>query len=278
MKKLAIGIFANLLLTVSCQKNENHQSTATISVTLNGINQTDAAAMIRHFDEERFNDANPTKTNVWFDRTTIERMYNLVKAEGGDGIRIYFISDLNTSGPSLRNSIALVSTKANGKSATAPSGMRHRDYYEHAANNPLFSNLKSINGAVTYGAEKNNTVLYTTCDTCAVETQNSTNHHHITRQFAEKMAQGFGKHFINTISEWFDLDLFDKITKDGNSDGVRIYFGTKPKGADNSDRDGFVLIKTAHGITSGTHVDYFGSQTDRDGGQDNGEQCQYNCN
>lgn len=73
------------------------------------------------------------------------------------------------------------------------------------------------------------------------------------------------------------MGLFEAITRDKDHDGVRIYFATKPKNAENSDRDGFVIIKTIPGSDPNTHVDYFGNRSNNivrdevaDGGQGNG--------
>lgn len=96
----------------------------------------------------------------------------------------------------------MVSTRPDAAKGFAPSGMRHLDYYEHALGNPLFSNLKAANGIVTYGDERSYAVLYKTCNACDREIQNNAeNPHHIARQVAQQMVQGFGGHAINTVSE-----------------------------------------------------------------------------
>ena len=288
MKKLPLVLLAILTVIVSCGKNESQQKslsgTSKFSISLNGVTKTNAFLMIQHFDESRFGDQHPNGTNIWFDSLTVHRIANLLQLEGADGIRIYFASALNETVFPLKNTIVLVATKTNGKNPGVPSGKMHLDYYEHSASNILFSNLKSISGIVSYGTASKNTVLYNTCTTCDASQKKSTNIHQLSRTEAEQMVQGFGDHPINTISEWFDLGLFQTIIKDNKYDGLRIYFATKSQGSKQPGRDVFVLIKTVPGDSPSTHVDYFGTSSNNakdvelaDGGQDNGEQCQPNC-
>jgi hypothetical protein len=98
------------------------------------------------------------------------------------------------------------------------------------------------------------------------------------------MVQGFGNHPISTVSEWFDLKLFQSFADDKNIDGLRTYFATKTNNMSQPGSDAFVLIKTIPGSAPGIHVDYFGSpgvkryKVVADGGQDNGEMCPNSCN
>lgn len=286
MKKILIAFFAVLIATLSCTKNETRQTSSTISITLNGIDKATAINMRQHFLNFRAKDINPINTSIWFDSTTIHRIVNLLKSEGADGIRIYFVSDPGAGGPHLRNSIVLVSTKAYGTNISVPSGTNHLDYYEHSSADVLFSNLKSIAGTVSYGNESSNTVLYKTCNTCQSQSLNrSNNFHRISRQVAERMVQHFGNQAITTNSEWFDLGLFEEMTKDRSYDGVRIYFATNLENSKKIAGEAFVIIKTIPGPAPNVHLDYVGSPTGiknnaiADGGpQDNGELCPIYCN
>ena len=289
MKRPALIVLTLVALAISCTKNQKQQQSpspaATLNVTLNGIDKATALKEIQYFGQQRFNDPKPANTTIWFDRAMVQQMVSLLQTEGADGIRIYFVSDPGATTVQSRNSIVLVSTHANGTNTAVPSGMRHQDYYEHPAANALFSNLKAINGVLTYGNESSNALLYKTCTTCQPErADNSVNLHQLSRQTAEQMVQGFGKHPISTISEWFDVGLFQAFTKDKNYDGLRIYFATKTAGSVQPGSDAFVIIKTVPGPASNSHVDYFGDSSASirpyevsDEGQDNGEECPRNC-
>ncbi|WP_091379026.1 hypothetical protein [Mucilaginibacter mallensis] len=287
MKKSSLVMFAALLAIASCQKNESKDQKAqskpsTIAVTLNGIDKATAVKMMQNFINLRGNDSNPVKTSVWFDSATIHKMYRLLKSEGADGVRIYFISDGTVNNDHLENSIALVATKYNGEYTAVPWGMKHLDYYEHSSNDALFSNLKAINGVVNYG-EKDEAVLYKTCNSCKPEMLSSTNNiHHISRSVAEQMVQQFGSHYINTISEWFDLDLFRSFAEDNVHDGIRIYFAAKPLDSPDAGRNGFLFTKTIQSTGLDTHVDdiqnKIAGQKQITDAQDNGEECPNNCN
>jgi len=280
-------MFALSVLALSCQKNQTTQHTSsdrTLAITLNGIDDSTAQKEIEYFDMQKANDPTPLNTSVWFDRSMIQHMVELLNAEHADGVRIYFVSD-PAGGIPLKNSIALVSTKAWGKNPDAPSGTNHRDYYEHSATATLFNNIKSIKGTISHNITDDGMLLYNTCTACTPdEAPNTENPHQLTRQAAEQMAQGFGNHPISTTSEWFDLKLFQSFADDKNIDGLRIYFATKTTGMSQPGSDAFVLIKTIPGSTPGTHVDYFGSpgvkryKVVADGGQDKGEMCPNICN
>ncbi len=258
-------------------------SDKTLEITLNGVDKTIARKEIEYFGEHKANDPKPLNTNIWFDRSMIQHMVELLKSEHADGVRIYFVSDL-AGGVPLKNSIVLVSTRAWGKNPDVPSGTYHQDYYNHSSADVLFSNIKTIRGIVSHRATDNGMLLYNRCTKCTPdeEVQNTGNLHQLTRQAAEQMVQSFGRRQISTTSEWFDLNLFQAFTDDKNIDGVRIYFATKTISTSQEGSDVFVLIKTVSGSAPGTHVDYFGSLGVKyqlaDGGQDKGEMCPYSCN
>jgi hypothetical protein len=287
MKRSIFSLFALSVLILSCRKNQTEQhasSGKTLEITLNGIDKTTARKEIEYFDTQKANDPTPLSTSIWFDRSMIQHMAELLNSEHADGIRIYFISAFAESAP-LKNSIAMVSTKAWGKNPDVRSGTYHRDYYEHSATAALFSNIKTINGLISHNITDDGMLLYNTCTTCTPDVApNNENPHQLTRQAAEKMAQGFGGHPISATSEWFDLKLFQSFAEDKNTDGLRIYFATKTTGMSQPGSDAFVLIKTIPSSTPGTHIDYFGSpgvnryKVVADGGQDEGELCPPNCN
>ena len=221
-----------------------------------------------------------------------------------DGVRIYFASDPNVTGPQLSTSIMLVSTKDNGASAlpyaVCRSRRKHLDYYDHDPNDDLFKFTIGTglicNGGITCGGN----VLYQPCTSCGSITNCLQLPHNITPLQAHHMAQNFGKAPINTLSEWFDLDMFDAINSTPGISGIRIYFGTndvittgplKPL----SIRDAFVIAATTHNTSTGAEDDnldcnitrkflnmyndkYHTDSSHDIPGQDYGELCPNNCN
>ncbi|HVS94361.1 MAG TPA: hypothetical protein VHE59_20125 [Mucilaginibacter sp.] len=257
----------------------------TTSISLNGIDQQTASAMITHFAAHKDSDKNPLTVSVWLSKQMVHNMVLLLEAERSsqtptqgtgidtadktlgltDGVRIYFASDPAINTYPLKTSIILVSTKDAGLStepvASCKSGRKHADYYPHASNAALF-NSGSINGVV---CNDNNTcngaALYSTCYNCVPDlTCQSLLPHSVSRDQAEMMVHSFKHHPINTTSEWFDLALWEAIDADTVHTGIRIYFGTNRYDSVNtytSKRDALVITTTKTDPATGANVDYF---------------------
>src|SRR5882757_7805232 len=97
MKKLVLLAFSILCLLFA-----RAQPPATIPITLNGINASDAKTMITYFQLNRAKDKSPQPTNIWFSKDEVLKIAALLNSEVDpnakpyvtDGIRIYFIRDL----------------------------------------------------------------------------------------------------------------------------------------------------------------------------------------
>jgi uncharacterized protein YraI len=315
MKKLvfAISIAFIVLITISCKQNPSEKANSkaspqtgaqTIYATLNGIDAVKAATMMGYFNGIKGMDKSPTQTSIWFDSNTVNQIVQLLDSEGADGIRIYYVSDTSVHVAPFKNSIILVSTKSSGADVSVPSGALHVDYYQHDGSNVLFGTLSAINGEVCYKNTCPGALLYTACGPkCPGNSPcRPDNKHYIPRAVAEQMVASFGTHPVNTVSEWFEIGMFEAFARDKNYDGIRIYFATRLKqaGLEYSERDGFVITTTVAG-SNGSHVDDFECKTSNaflngyksnhqyfvnkkivapftDNGQDNGELCPTHCN
>jgi hypothetical protein len=281
MKKLALTICGVFILVCA------YAQSATIPVSLNGIDSATSIAMITHFQNNKNRDTVPVTTSVWFSREMIHDIVILLVAERKtqtarrgtgadsldttmdltDGIRIYFASDPTVNTVPLKTSVILVSTKDCGISLDSPasckSGKRHHDYYTHLPNADLFK-VGSLSGQLCNG--NNNCIgdsLYTTGVNYIDDPNCSVLPHNISRKLAEQMVHGFGNHPINTTSEWFDLFFWEALDENLIYSGIRIYFSTHPKTPSQytSLRDALVITTTKFDTETGTNVDYFDCPT-----------------
>jgi hypothetical protein len=318
MKKLVFGIFI-AVIAVSCKGNKTSSqeekakaliSSAMAYKTLNGIEATEAASRIQNFKDLALLDVKPTIQSFWIKKEMLHDIVLMLDAEKQeqiaegkpdvtDGIRIYFTSDGNatiTTHP-IKTSIALVSTKDNGKSgedlSSCPSGRRHLDYYEHSANAILYTAITSFEQNCPGGPSCPGASLYN-CTSCSGLPSCSATPHDIPLPIAIKMVADFHDHPINTNGEWFDLGLFEILDKETRHNGIRIYFATNPQSSYSalSQRDAFIITTTEDPNNTGINTDYYDCNTaiaykelyqnkyshPRTPPQDNGELCPKNCN
>jgi len=304
MKKLlflTIAIFIQALFhpIVFAQKHTHKKKQIpTSKISLNGVDETVALSMINYFRINNKYDKAPLPTSVHFTRSEILTMVNLLHKEikadkpgrkdSIDGIRIYFASDTNgTINGHLQNTAILVSTRARSDIKKP-----HMDYYDHDKTTLIkIRGLKS-NDHCGEGAK-----LYTICTGCLDDKKcDWTLPHYYKRSEAEQIVQNFGKDTINTISEWFDLKMFDQMMK-YDFDGLRIYFGRhiRDQNTKISNRDSFVITTTKYDSSISNYKDYFDCITTNSftnyswtsnpetsmvpiPSEDKGELCPYNCN
>jgi len=287
------------------------------AITLNGIDSAGAKHMQMNFATYKKQDKGPIKENVWFDIATIKNIVSLLHDERAaqpqltsctkgyiDGIRIYFISDTTVKKGQLKNSIMLVSTKDFSLDPKVESGAIHQDYYMHSKNAALFKeNRQTLIGLTKekqllddLGVDNLNSIL-NLLTRIFPGTNDCNSTHFITRGMANKMVNQFGKDTIRTTSEWFDLDLFEKIAVLPKVDGLRIYFARHPekyrtKKDSDYPKEAFVLVPTNQKIINhkiyhrdnytcipldSTACKPFRTMNVAGGGDDKGEMCPENC-
>jgi hypothetical protein len=321
MKKLIIITASVLLIIITFSFKKMQISTIQSSklvqdmenISLNGISESYASAMMDHFAKMKAANKHPIATSIWLSKKEIHEIVTLLETEKGtglpntpgvtDGFRIYFACDTFAKHYPLNTSIILVSTRDNGKSDLStiecPSQRKHLDYYEHNSNAGLFK-MGYISGEICYG--KGNCVgaklyhpgIYIDDPTCPPGRP-----HHIRTQLARHMVAKFENHVINTVSEWFGLGVLEEIDADAKPSGIRIYFATHPLGLSKkekpfSNRDAFVIVPTKWNSKTKSDDDYFDCKTDsyftkkimllsltaggNGQGEDDGELCPTNCN
>ncbi|RKR80330.1 hypothetical protein BDD43_0427 [Mucilaginibacter gracilis] len=318
MKNLLFGLSV-LLFAASCGQNKGSTAfpgataaeakmrpmlppASVKALSLNNIDKATALKMIDHFARYSAHDNKPSIVSYWISWDMLNAMVTMLDKELAaqtstskpgpiDGVRIYFAADPSVTTFPLKPTIILVSTKDSGD--FSPQERLHHDYYEHAANDALFS-LNSIvqPGVAAAPGAKLYAVSGERDDVNCVPLP-----HNITRDKAEKMVMGFKNHAINTVSEWFDLNMFEVLAKDPHHYGLRIYYATHP----NTDtgiegRDAFVITTTLYDAAARANVDVFDCSVISNvrksynknkkarsplfppPGDDNGELCPYNCN
>jgi hypothetical protein len=266
MKKFIL-LFGFAAMMASCQPPnktaENTASTDSVKIqpqavvantdtliTLNGIDQRTAEAMINYFVTNKKNDSHPTRKSIWFDHATIKNIVELLykeKAQDGknrpdtiDGVSVFFASDPSIKGDRLKNSVILLPTRYAGpnKNTPYPSKSYHMAYYGHSKKDVatyILNNAKGVQHNYNlFGSTIRLENLYNIClkcgDTIVCEKKQP---HYITRKKGHKMVNQFGKDTIRTRSEWFDLTLLKAFADDNVHDGVRIYFTRHPASSSN---------------------------------------------
>jgi len=287
-----------------------------VNVTLNGVEEKEACAMIEHFNKIKANDTHPLPTSVWFDKSTIDAIVNLLHKEQAtdlknqkpnakdkqfgitDGIRIYFACDKSANQYPLQTTILLISTKDNGPSTdpTCWSKRLHKNYFEHTIDVQTLKDYKVCHDGVKCGGDR----LYKFCFPCLSDPFcKLPGNHHMDKAKARWMVKSFEVHYhsINTKSEWFDLGVFENISTSARAKGMRFYFGTHLKNKKDSLRlrDALIVTPTEYNKRAKTDDDYFDCKETKtywldyfkhyhkylysysSQAQDNGELCPSNC-
>jgi len=290
MKKILIGLsLVLIMLSVFAFKKTNnkahvvlHTSGSVVNVTLNGVDEKKAKAMICQFNMIKSNDRRPKQTMVYFDINKIRAIVTLLESEQQaqlktkkpgdnsmtgvtDGIRIYFACDnsVNAQHP-LDTKVLLVSTKENGPSQGPGcwSKKLHQDYYDHTVDP---TTLKD--GDVHHEGRKCQGLTLYNCFKCAIEntkcttpTPNGGVKNNIPGIRAKAMVELFRGHAINSASVWFNLGMFKKLVDmyPKRTTGMRIYFATHlPFDKDAGGRDAMIIVPTEHNRNTGYEDDYF---------------------
>ena len=274
MKNLLIGIFA-LFITVSCNPNQNQTADTDASsertdslapqlLTLNGIPFADADKMVKDFQQDQ--KSSHQKTNIWFSKEYVSKIYSILDAADCDGIRIYFARKADGD-----NTIVIVSTRDNGESNSPPK-KRHKDYFEHYA---PFLSTNEARSKEDYGTNPG-ARLYEPALACPPQTCRSSENrvtcrdaHTWVKQFRAAAAAEF-----KTKGVWFSKELLGDLRDELNAvpnkkgDGIRIYFVLKPSGKHN-----LVIVTTKDG-----GKDYLECYNKNFmGADDNGEECPNFC-
>jgi hypothetical protein len=275
-------------------------------ISLNDVVSGLADEMVQNFkDDKRCMGKN---TAVWLDRAWMDSVYDIIKAEHGDGMRIYFARTPDNK----HNTVVIASTFLARPDNSADSKEDHQDYYDHKSSffktkDTLLEPYKRGDlGATLFGkcpcpVPRHSFIAY------ALDTTN----HIITCAQAYEAVQNFDKsndnEAINTNSEWFPLwilkamevlDDSSRSTIAGHVNGIRIYFArhNSMSNLKHKDRHAFIIVPTKLDTIDGKpyNVDCF---DDKDSSQsfysllenkvfngtsdastaDNGEQCKPNC-
>jgi len=274
MKKLLFGIgICVLFVAASCNK-QKQVLLAPSGKTLNGIPGGEANTMVTNFiNNPGVYDKN-THANIWFSRPVFASMYKYLKDNNGNGMRIYFAKNTGTN----KNSIVIVSTRANS------TGTINVDFFQ----DPSYPTSADLRGVNSYDST-NGALLYTDKPVLPKDDGcDSSDNHYISNEKAYLMVNNYGVDQINDTSEWFDIGLFDALSKaltaDSSLDGIRIYYARQlhpdPKSSPKDIyRHCFVFMTTTR-ISDTNHPDKYTCITlpGNKGGNDNGEQCPYACN
>ncbi|MBS1504398.1 MAG: hypothetical protein JST32_20215, partial [Bacteroidetes bacterium] len=193
MKKIIVALSLVLIIlsifafknTVLVKSNTVLQSAPDVhNVTLNGVDEKKAKAMICHFNMIKSNDKRPKQTMVYFNIAKIRTIVTLLEKEKEaqlkakkpgenpmigivDGIRIYFACDNSTNGQHpIDTKVLLVSTKDNGPSSDPScwSKRLHQDYYDHSVDP---STLKD--GDIHHEGKRCQGVTLYNCFGCVIE-------------------------------------------------------------------------------------------------------------
>lgn len=297
MKKLLILLFCGVLLGFASFKNlsgyavksskiTSKAADATISETLNGVNEGTAIGLINQFESEVYKKQKLPQINFWYSLSVLKKMIAVIRDDkliglNADGIRLYFTGDAIGG----VNNILFVTTIDD----TTNKG-NHIDYYTHRSN-ALFSDLnrygKLFNRINPHGAslypEGNPNGNGQGC----TERQSANSlevpvAQAMVKQFAD--AQTIDTALINTKSVWFPVSVFKEILKDANSDGMRVYIARGTASAADihrRNRDTFIITSTEKTAGIEVHTDFFFCKTvssNMSPALDNGSLCPNSCN
>ena len=234
---------------------------APIGVTLNGVAYGEAKVMITNFRIDS-SSSNP-RSSIWLSRKWVEKVYPIIKNEGGDGFRIYFAKTSDK-----KNSLVIVATKYSGSDTTAPSKKIHQDFLVHPDSFLATNDAKFIS---EFKLTPQESKLYFSNNGCRGDECDLTEENH---QLSCKDAFRYVDYFynsgkpinINTHSEWIDTVIlvklikeykeYDKVNSPKKADGIRLYYGkVNDKKEKDYDRNNLIFVTTAS--INNLHQDYF---------------------
>jgi hypothetical protein len=276
MKKTLIGL-SLLVIVASCKpKNSaNQQGVDTITpldtpkkslMSLNGFTADSAKKCIANFQSNPGSYTAITKTNIWFTKTYVHDVRQLLDNNGYDGIRVYFAKTNDG-----KYNFVIVPTKDNGARTDTPHLKWHKDYYENKA----FLYTSEVNGVLDYGSSPG-AILYQYPQGCPMTDNCPANPHHLPCGIARQWVNSFSVEPIDSKAEWYEKSFIENLddelqdtTVDKTRDGLRIYYAKH----NSNGRTCFVVVTTKN-----NGQDYFGCfESKYHGAGDKGELCPTSC-
>jgi hypothetical protein len=285
MKKLIYALMAISLLACGCEPRTtpSGNNNATVSagaslMSLNGIPENDARAMIKNFRDNLT--SVDSQTSFWFSKEFLDAILNAAEnapvSDGPvDGIRIHLAKR------AVKISLIVLLTKKVGPyDDDNPKFAIHRDFFSQQNDELNSAEVRNID---SYVAPKGADLFRQ--DYVCVDAPCNAGPNFLSCTDAKQWVGNFFKAHsgssvkINTRSVWYSIDLIGQLKKefqalrDDNKepDGIRIYLSL------NDDKKNCFIIVPTYKMPGGIHQDNYKCYFNKLSPYDRGEECPTFC-
>ena len=255
----------------SAAENESMAAPAD-SLTLNGYTFAEATSMVKELRKDPV--SSHARTSIWFSKTYIDSLSQILPLENVDGFRIYFAKKNG------KNAIVMVATKDTTiKNPDGTTSKIHQDYFE--LKSAFFKTGGRVEaGNIIHDAPLSGIATASTADCTEIPCNKSLNS--ISCVLGKSWVNQFGKDPINIRNLWYSTRLIHywkaeldaAVRKGAKGDGIRIYFAKKDNG-----NTALVMVTTRDNGTK--RSDYYNCYNDNKKNildvNDNGEECPVMC-